>query len=89
MFRALTNGGEWRIIIKRQNNNDIDNSLPLQSYVGNADGDTAVVTDFGDSYIARFFRLYPITYTSPFNFRMELIGVPSGKWHLQAPWATA
>lgn len=48
----------------------------LQTFYGNVDKDTPVLSELPEPVVARFIRIYPITWNGSSCLRLEVLGCP-------------
>lgn len=52
-------------------------AIPVpQTFHGNVDKDTPVLSEFPESVVARFIRIYPLTWNGSLCMRLEVLGCP-------------
>lgn len=50
--------------------------VSLQTFHGNVDKDTPVLSELPEPVVARFIRIYPLTWNGSLCMRLEVLGCP-------------
>lgn len=50
--------------------------VPPQTFHGNVDKDTPVLSELPEPVVARFIRIYPLTWNGSLCMRLEVLGCP-------------
>lgn len=64
-----------------------DSRVSPQTFHGNVDKDTPVLSELPEPMVARFIRVYPLTWNGSLCMRLEVLGCPmSRKWGTKRGW---